>query len=205
MPAYHARAAFEGHNNSTGLLITNVLHFEVDTLTSPPNWQSIAADISAWLAAPWRAMIATLDTLLQIVVTDENYPGSTHGQGVAQVNTVGTRTVADTNLSPAICEVLSFKTAVAKRYGRGHMFCPPAWSTATLSGGFFATGNAYHTNNQAFAATLAAGHTAGSTSYVPEVFSRTLVARNQTPFAFPITSVGLTAQQHWLTSRATAP
>lgn len=206
MPAYHARASFEAQNTASTALIIATFHFEVDTLTSPPNWGSIASDISTWLAAPWRAILSTADTFNQIVVTDENYPGSTHGQGVASVASAGLRTLSDTSFSPGICGMLSYKTATAKRYARGHTFMPPAYSSAAGSaGGGWAGANTYTSAIVTFLQTLAPGHTAGSTSYIPEVFSRTRAAAGLTPFAFPFTAVFNSPKQHFLRSRVTAP
>src|SRR5215471_9663138 len=150
---------------------------EVDTLTSPPNWASIASDINTWLGQLWAACATASDTLTDITVTDENYPGSTHGQGVHAVGIPGARPLTDSSLSVALCAVGSFKTAVARRYARGHMFFPPAMvSGAAGSNGTWSQTNPYWTACQAFLSSYAAGHTVGSTSYVAEIFSRTKVA-----------------------------
>lgn len=206
MPAFHARIALEAHDNLTGALIVNVLHVEVDTLTSPPNWGSIAADVHTWLGTPWNNILTTNETFDQVVVTDENYPGSTHGQGVSTVATQGARTLNDNHIDPAMCLVVSWKTAVAKRYARGHNFLPPATDgSAITGGGIFLSTSPYYVACNGFTLTFAGGHTAGSTSYVPEVFSRHQVALAATPFTFPITARSLPVKQRWLRSRSTAP
>src|SRR5215472_9317763 len=69
MPAYNARVAFNAHNSSSGALITNVVHVEVDTLSSPPNWGSIAGDINTWLGTQWRNILTTHDVFDSIVAT----------------------------------------------------------------------------------------------------------------------------------------
>jgi hypothetical protein len=184
----------------------NVLHVEVDTLTSPPNWQTIADDIQTWLGATYGGMIPTNYTWNQLVVTDENYPGSTHGQGVHVTTQQGGRPFGDNKVDPAMCAVGTFKTAVAKRYARGHIFFPPVLDSAQLGGSYtFATAGTYWTGINAFLNAFEAGHTAGSTSYVPEVFSPTEVREAKTPFSFPIVGASITNKQHFLRSRSTIP
>lgn len=206
MPAYHARAAFEAEHVADGTLITNVFHFEVDTLSSPPNWDSIANDIGVWLGTLYTSILTTHERLVQIVVSDENYPGSTHGQGVSVSGVTGARTVADQGLSPGLCAVASWKTSVAKRYARGRTFMPPALGTATCDpAGTWLTTNAYFTACQALVTALVAGHAAGSTSYVFEIFSKHQEALGLTPFSFPVKTGVLSQKQHFLRSRTTAP
>lgn len=206
MPAYHARVSLEAHHNASGALIINVLHAEVDTLTSPPNWNSIATDVGAWLQTPWLNLLTQNCTFDQIVVTDENYPGTTSGQGVHVVGLGGNRTFADDALDRAQCGLLSFKTAVAKRYARGHMFLPPIFESGAISNeGTLTNASAYKTTATTFFQAIGAGHTSGSTSYTPEVFSRTRVARGETPFSFTMTGIFLDTHQHYLRSRLSAP
>ena len=206
MPSYHVRIAFESHNSSSNALIVNVLHAEVDTLTSPPNWTSVAGDINSWLSATYGGLLSVNDHFDQIVVTDENYPGSTHGQGVVSENRAGGRPVTDTLLNPGLCMVASWTTAVAKRYGRGHSFLPPIYSSNSLqSGGNVSGTSAYWNAAIAFTNAYKAGFTAGSTSYVPEVFSRHLVNSGITPFTNHITGGGPTGRTSFLRSRVTSP
>lgn len=206
MPAYHGRVAFEASNASDGTLITNVFHLEVDTLSSPPDWNSIANDIGVWLGTLYTNMLSNNCRLDQIVVTDENYPGSTHGQGVSVSGVTGARNVADHKVSAGTCALVSFKTAVAKRYARGHAFLPPAYEAAALGAeGTWGTGDQYWVSCENFVNSFKAGHAAGSTSYTPEIFSRHMVQTGQTPFSFAIRSATLAAKQHFLRSRTTAP
>ena len=206
MPAYNARVAFQAHNTTTNALVVNVVHVECDVLSSPPNWANIAADMQSWLAVLWNNILTTAYSFDSITVTDENYPGSTHGQGVVTPATTGARVPNDTKLDPALCQVGSWKTAVAKRYARGHIFFPPAIDTSTVvTGGSFSASQAYYQANAAFMNSFKAGHVSGSTSYVPIVFSKHQVSMGLTPFTFPITGVILQSKQHWLRSRSTAP
>jgi hypothetical protein len=206
MPAYHARISLEGSNTATGALIVNVLHAEVDTLTSPPDWNSIATDVYNWLGQAWLNMLSELDTFHQVVVTDENYPGSTFGQGVHQVNAGGTRFPQNTSLDPAVCGLMQWKTNTAKRYARGHTFAPPIYdSTDLTSFGSLTAGSAYYTAMVAFTSAYGPGHTAGSTSYIAEIFSRTQEKKGVVPFSYRITGWNIATKVHYLRSRITAP
>lgn len=206
MPEYHARVAFNGHEGSTGRLVVNVVHVEVAVLTSPPNWNSVATDIYAWLGNLWANILPTFYTFDELVVTDENYPGSTFGQGIHVVGTPGTRTLSDTKLDPAMCAVASWKTAVAKRYARGHTFFAPCLtSTDTATSGLFTVAGGYMTACKAFADAYTAGHVVGSTDYAPAIFSKHEEALGHTPYWFPIAGYSLSPKQHWLRSRSTAP
>ena len=206
MPAFYARVAFSGANAGTGALIVNVVHVECDVLTSPPNWQSIAGDINTWLGTLWRNTLTTSDNFNSLIVSDENYQGSTHGQGIINVALPGTRTPVDTKLDAALCAVASFKTATVRRYARGHTFMPPARDSGVCSaGGGIDQTSAYFIACRNWADAYAAGHTAGSTSYVPIIFSRHQQKLGLTPFTFPITGHQLGIKQHWLRSRSTAP
>lgn len=198
--------AFQGHNTASNALIVNVVHIECDVLASPPNWTNIAADVNTWLGQKWRNILSTADTFDTITVTDENYPGSTHGQGVFVAGGAGARAPNDFKLDPALCVLDSWRTAVAKRYARGHVFYPPAYDTTTVAGvGGWLTSAAYWIACKAFGDAYVAGSVAGSTSYVAEVFSPHLVALGQTPFSTPIKGHLVGSRQHWLRSRSTAP
>lgn len=213
VPAYHARIALNAHEGSTGAICAVVLHAEVDTLASPPNWASIAQDVNTWLTTQWTACLSDKYFFDNITVTDENYQGSTFGQGVRVIGVNGSRVTADQGLSKALCAVGSFKTALAKRYARGHMFFPPAQTTAAAAaGGVWNSSNAYQTANQAFLTRFAAGFTAGSTGYVPEIFSRTHTPKISNsppawgpPVVNPIIAASLGNAQHFLRSRLTVP
>jgi len=206
MPAYNARVAFNAHNSSSGALITNVVHVEVDTLSSPPNWGSIAGDINTWLGTQWRNILTTHDVFDSIVVTDEDYPGSTLGQGVVSLAAVGTRTTSDTDLSPGLCAIGTFKSSVAKRYARGHVFFPPAYNSGEMiAGGLWSFTSSYTIACAAWHDQYRAGHTSGSSGYVPIIYSRTRQKRGESPFTFPIVAGIVRQGQFFLRSRTTAP
>lgn len=206
MPAHYARAAFRSTSSSDGRLIVNVLHVEVDTLSDPVNWGTAAGDVSTWLTTLYRAMLPGGFTLHDLTLTAENYVGSDLGQGIASIELAGTFSPSDTKLNSALCAVLSFKTALAKRYARGHIFCPPPLSTTQLqAGGTWDPAGTYLTAVNAFGAAYVAGHTAGSTSYAPIVYSRTRANQAVSPYVFPIVSRTTKTTAHYLRSRLTIP
>lgn len=206
MPAYHARISLEASNSTTNALIVNVLHAEVDTLTSPPDWQSIAADVDVWLGQSWLNLLSQTDTFHQITVTDENYPGSTFGQGVKPVELPGARFASDYKLDLAICALASWKTNTAKRYARGHTFLPPTYDSTDLTTyGHWANASNYFNAVHTFMNVYQGGHTAGSTSYIPEIFSKTRERQGFTPFSFRVTGSAMSPIAHYLRSRLTTP
>lgn len=204
MPAYNARCVYRSTLGAGGVLIVNTFHLEVDTLSSPPNWTSVATDVDTWLTTLYRAMCGTNMTIQDLTVTDETYPGSTLGQGLHNIALAGTRTVADSDLGFGLCQVVSLKSAVTKRYARGRMFLPPAQASATAAGsGLWATGNAYWTAATAFFNALLAGHTAGSTTYSPIIFSKSQLNKSLTPYTFTVTAYTQNPHQLYLRSRET--
>jgi hypothetical protein len=206
VPAYNARLAFRSTNNTTSALIVNTMHVECDVLSSPPNWDTIAADLWAWLGTGYLGILTTADKFHELTVSDENYPGSTFGQGVHTVELAGTRSPGDLHLSPGLCALTQLRTATAKRYARGHFFNPPAYgSVEATANGNWASGSNYIGACGNFAVTFGAGHTAGSTGYVPIVFSRHQVALGQSKFTFPVTSVNVSLVQRFLRSRTNSP
>jgi hypothetical protein len=189
-----------------GNLIVNVLHVECDTLTSPPNWSSIATDMSAWLTSGWNNILSTTCTFDRILVVEENYPGSTHGGSEHTLGVGGSRTAGDGKLDLAACGLASWTTATRKRYARGHAFLPPIMdSTALASNGTINPTSPYAVAANAFINAYTAGHTSGSTSYTPEIFSRTQVAKADPVFSFPILRGVLDAPMAYLRSRLTNP
>jgi hypothetical protein len=186
--------------------VDNVLHVEADVLADPPNWDNVATDMQDWFGQEWLNMLPVGYVLEEIVVTDENYTGSTFGQGVASINLPGVRATSDVLLDPALCAVASWKTNTAKRYARGHTFLPPAISHSELGGtATWSNIGAYWQACLAFSAKYAVAHNAGSTTYVPIVYSHTRAKLGLTPFTFPIRGHSLSEKQHWLRSRSSAP
>lgn len=206
MPAHYLRCAYRSTQVGSGNLVVNVFHVEADTLTDPPNYGNMATDINSWLGFEYQSVLSSNFILQDLTITEETYPGATPGQGVKTIGTVGLRSAADTNLSVATCALLALRTATPKKYARGHLFLPPAMSSASsASGGQFLTTGPYMTAATTFATKLAAGSTAGSTSYAPIIFSRTRVREGLTPYFFKVTNAHVNTNQYFLRSRLTSP
>lgn len=206
MPAFYMRAAFRSTDVSTGALIINVLHYEVDALSSPVDPVGVAADVYAHLGPKYLPMMYNNEVLHDVTVTTETYPGSVPAQGVKSVEVAGTRSTADQKLPPALCALLSWKTSTPKRYARGHMFCPPATSSASMTtAGLIDSSGVYGTACSAFGTAYITGFTAGSTSYAPIIFSKSQVHKALTPFIFPIIGFQLKSNASWLRKRSSSP
>ena len=206
MPAHYLRCAYRSTISSNGADCVNVFHIEADPLSDPLNYASAASDISTWLTTLYRAVLNTGTILHTLTVTEETYPSAPTGQGVASIEAAGTRTVSDSLLSPGLMAILHLSTATPKRYARGHLAMPPAiGSSALASNGGWATANAYYTAITAFGSGLTSGHTAGSTSYTPIIFSRTRAKQSLSPFVFPVTGTRIQPDQYFLRSRRTVP
>jgi hypothetical protein len=202
MPEFHARVAFRSQLNR-GPICVNVMHFSAAQLTSPFDPTTTATDIDARLTTEYRAMLTTVDTLLDITVTDMGDDPGGPLQYVLVKNVAGTRPTGDGFLDAAECAMISLSTAVPKRYARGRLFCPPAFnSTALAAGGTFAPANAYWLACVAFAAKLHSSWTVGANTYTPGIWSQTRFAGGFTPFFFATTGAIVKNQQHWLRSRA---
>lgn len=201
---HYVRAAFRSVDTQTNQSIVNVISYEVAPLTSPPNYVGIAVDIRDHLLATYTGLFPAFCTLQDVTATEYDYPGSTPAQGVAGIGTSGSRSTPDTKLDPALCPLLSLRTATPKRYARGHLFLPPVFDTAELAnGGKINTGGTLGIAINNFIDALKDSFTVGSTDYAPIIFSRRRVQLNQTPFTFPVTSVTWDARQHWLRKRNT--
>lgn len=206
MPAHYVRCVYHSTISLNGADLVNTFHLEADTLTTPPDYNGIVTDVDAWLTTLYKATVDANTVLHSLTVTEETFPGSIPGQGFKSLEVQGSRSTTDNLCSPALCALLHFATATPKKYSRGRMFMPPVVSSTALgANGSFNQSSSYITAIKAFATAFLAGHTAGSTSYAPVVFSRTRVAQGLTPFAFPILNSRVQTNQYFLRSRLTAP
>src|SRR4029453_15132749 len=114
--------------------MVTVVHSEVDAFTSGPDYNTIANDIAAHLQSPYLACLASAITLQDVTVTAEDYPGSVPAQGIHSVQLAAPRAPGDFKLDPAICALIHLSTATPKRYARGHIFVPPAYTVTAVSG-----------------------------------------------------------------------
>lgn len=201
MPEYTLRAAYRSQINR-GPICVNVLHFTAAQLTSPFDPATTATDIDARFTTLYRAMLTTVDVLLDLTVTQVGMEPADPLQSVLVKNVAGTRATGDGFLDAAACALITESSATPKRYARGRMFCPPALnSTALAAGGTWAPANAYWVACVAFAAQLHSTWTVGANSYTPIVWSETRHRGGFTPDHFAITGATVKNVQHWLRSR----
>lgn len=206
MPAYLVRAAFRSKHTASGALCLNVLHFELDAFTSPPDYQRAAVDIDAWLGQKWRDMNPSTYTVADLTVTSVDIPGEPLGQGTVFYNFAGSRTVADEDLSKGLCAVANLVTGVPKRWARGRLFAPPALASINASaGGNWNAVDTYLINNLAFYTALLSPHTVGNNTYTTSVFSPTQLALGNAKPWNPVLGISSDGKQHFLRSRVSAP
>lgn len=206
MPAYYMRSDFRSHNKAGGNLVINSFHWEVDTLSSPPDFNSIANDLATHFLSPYSAVLGSLDHWDDVLVTNETYPGSIIGQGIHLVNVDGARAVSSQALSAGLCCLISRRTGTPRRWGRGRVFCPPAYGgNEVAGGGIWSSSGPYFIACSVLATSLQSGFSAGSTSYVPIIFSRGRAALNESPFTSVVTQCVAQPAQHFLRSRTTSP
>ncbi len=201
MPEYLARVVYRS-TYAAETLFVNTFHTRVAVLTDPPNWTNIATDLDTKFTTLYRAIVASNCVVHDLTVTDEDYPGSTLGQGFKSIEAAGTRTASDSFLGGAPCMVVALKSTVTKRYARGRMFMPPiVGSSALASDSSFATANAYYTAITAFMNALIAPWSAGSTDYQTIVYSKRQLEQGLTPYAFNVTNYARSPQMRYLRRR----
>jgi len=207
MPAQYVRAAIRSQHTSSGTEYVNVIHVEVDSFTSGPDYDQAAHEIWDRISGGYIEQLTTGMHCLDLTVTTEDYVGAVPAQGQHVVNLPGTRAITNEALSQGLCQLISWKTATPKRYARGHTFMPPGLDTFIASaGGQWDSSKQYWFGCKAFADSYSVGWSGSSgNAYAPIVFSRTRVKLNQTPYQFPITGYRMDPKQHFLRSRLTAP
>jgi len=184
----------------------NVTHWEMDTLSSPPDFTSAAGDLANHFLTTYSAVLSTLDHWDDVTVTAEQYTGAPIGQGIHLVGVDGARSITSPVFAPQLCCLISRRTGTPRRWGRGRLFCPPAYdSSAAYGGGTWNPNQAYMISCGTLASTLQTGFSAGSTSYIPIIWSRSRALTNQTPYFAVVTQCTANTAQHWLRSRGTAP
>lgn len=203
MPEYVVRASYRSTLNPTGQAIVNTFHIVDAQLTSGDDITDVTNDIDTWLTTAYKNVLTDSCTLHDLTVQYEEAPSHPVAQHVKSLEVAGTRAQADAKESPALCQVLALKTTVPKRYARGRSFMPPGLVAASVAeGGTWATANAYWTTVTSFVTALMAGHSGTNNTYAPCVFSKSQLAKGETPFYFLVTAVGRRNHQYFLRSRS---
>ena len=196
-------AAF--HSTFSSVLFVNSFAVRCDgVLPGAPDLGAgtVADEVSTWLTTAYRAMLPAAYSVSDVSVR-ELYT-STPAQGVHAISAAGTLSGSSGNLPREVCLILSLKSAVATRSGRGRMFIPSPLNSGFLSSqDVWDTASAYWSAVNTFGNALLAGRTftSGVLDYhlSCRIHSRT---RNED---YDLTSFVRRPQPHWLRSRATAP
>lgn len=202
---------FLGHTAS-GQTTSNSFHIANAAAGSPPDLtelQNVGAQLLTQFSATYRALGVTTwtwDSIITKQVVDPLNP-VVYLEAVTNVALAGTRTIAGHAVPEALCGVVSLKTPNASRRFRGHMFAPPAFNDATLSGNLLDSGNAYWTNLGLFAAELFKGTPLGSgwtgaqlSHYELVIYSKTAALAAQ-PSVANVSGVTVKTKASFLRSR----
>lgn len=197
-------AAFRS-TDPNGVLYVNTLAVHVEpplVSLGDPSANEVAQAVFDWLATEYRACLNTTLTVTEIG-TRELF-SSTPAAGSKVVGALGTLPNGTGLLPAEICGVITWRTAIATRSGRGRVFIPgPAYSSELVGRDTWKTSTGFLTAMQAFANKVMAGanftHSAEVWHISGRVHSRTdSVSRD-------ITSAVVRSRPHWLRSRSTAP
>jgi len=198
--------ALKSHHVPSGALVINTFcvhdHSSVP-LSDPLDAQTVADDVAAWITTLYKAVLQsayTFDT-----VDSRELGTDTPAIGSSAVGAAGTLGAGTGLLPREVCMVVTLRTAVATRSGRGRMFIPsPLYSSNLASQDAWLTGTGgWYAAVGAFFDALVAGRdvTHGSIDhhYSLRVYSR---KRNA---SYDVTSYTRRLQPHWLRSRMSAP
>lgn len=195
-----------------GQAVSNTFHITKGPGGSPPDLatlQGLADDLNAVFSDDYRSVLDEDSIFQQITVkqvadpTDpEPVAAALHTSGLA-----GTREITG-ELSPqSLCAVIRFRTAIASKRFRGHLFAPPCFQATDQNGDKFNVSTNYigHLNN--LASTFEAG-SAGGDGWTGDtlsdwelcIFSKAAALESQ-PSVSPVTAVTVPLDVHWLRSR----
>lgn len=199
-------AAFKS-TDAGGVQYVNTLAVGQDVPLGPDtalDYDTLANDVYTWLGTEYLAMLAPDYTLNEVHVL--GILGG-NGEGTKSVGAVGTLNLSGTtehSCPKELTAVLTFKTAVAGRRGRGRIFVPsPRWAEFMSNVSQWNTASNYWTAIGAFGAKVLAGanitHGAAEHHYTGKVWSRAGNTVND------ITAYIRRPEYHFLRSRRTAP
>lgn len=165
--------------------------------------ETAAADVKAWLEATYKAILPVFYTIDAFALRD--LYTDTPAEAEASSGLVGTLPVSGTSKCPVGASLLlSIKSGVATRSGRGRLFLPsPIYDGYMASSVGWLTSGTYWTNVTAFKTALLDGHDVthgGLDSHLSlRIHSR---KRNED---YDATSITLREPYHYLRSRTTSP
>lgn len=170
---------------------------------------ALLADIDTWFLSTYEATLTTADTFVGWTCSQIVFPANAgpYDEITLPKNVAGAIS-AGRNCPESLCAVISFKSIIAKRYARGHIFAPPLQDKADLSTPrVFGTGTPYMTRINALAAKYAAGAwpTPTWTGSQLSGWNMAIYSKQQDKIAGPavsdVASALATTQVHWLRSR----
>lgn len=198
--------------------VVNTLHVNASVkpfyqLVADPTPKEVADEIYTQLGVLWRACLATtynFDRVSVSTVVDPNDPEQVPETGEHTVSLAGTRPVADSDLPPTVCGLISLRTGKAGRSFRGRMFMPPIENKSALQNNLINATDAYDDNLEVFRGKLDDALGGGSTwstlwmstwSMKVVVYSPTRHGRALTPFYSDVKATKYDRSVHWLRSR----
>lgn len=196
-------AVLQSHD-AAGVVYINTLGVKMDPVAGDGlNPTDLADECYSWFGAEYRAILGEglqFDTL-----TVEKMPSGSGIVGVHPVNLAGT--VAEGSSRPReICYILSWKTDVATRSGRGHIAVSCPLVDSLYSGQSFNMGAAYFASGAvpAFLAKLDAGHDWLTSGVTDGHLSHIVYSRKHDSYA-DVKARIIRSKPRWLERRQTAP
>lgn len=190
------------YTDEDGVQMANVfcVHAQpVLPLTPDPSAADAADDISSWLTTKFRACLRTIFTLEDLTVRE--LFTSTPAEATKALGLAGTLGTLSGFLPRQIVLLMTLRTAVATRSGRGRMFLPSPKQSAHLNdpdewdtgSGLWLAATAL---GNEFLAGKTVAHSGLDTHYSLRIHSRADSA------TYDVTSFLLRRQPHWLRSRS---
>lgn len=196
-----------------GQAVSNTFHvWQGSSGGSPPDLaelQGLAADIEAWFATTYKALLPTDATFVQITCRQISDDVATDAplEALLVIAAAGTHTTSSPYAPEAACQCMSIKTPIASKRYRSHLMLPPLWTTGEINGNAIVMSGAYGTAATALAAKFTAGVLPSPTwtgshlsNYTLSTYSKVAQLAGDAPIAFA-TGVVLQPQVRWLRSR----
>lgn len=162
----------------------------------------VASAVDTWLRTKYRDVLAAAYTFDEIQVRE--LFTETPAEAASTVGLAGTLTPGSGQLPREVCMVLSFKSDVATRSGRGRIFIPsPQNSSYLVAPDTWSTSGAYWTNVGALGAQLLTGQNV-TFNLIDYHVSLRIHSRKHNA-TYDVKSYLRRPAPHWLRSRSTAP
>ena len=203
-------------HDSTGQVSSNTFHVVDESQSTPPDLghlQGIANDFHIVIQAAYPGMLPTTSSWDSITVRQVRDNTVTPKEALLEYSRAegvpGTRSLSANLLPRQACALLQLRSVVASRRFRSHLFMPPAFNQAAVTGDMLTgTGNEYWNAVNNFRAALASGlasataRWSGSTLSNFSVCSFSNAAQLQHVASVALTSAVVIAPDvRWLRSR----